>query len=84
MATWMKTNGECVTVEPKNGSDFTLEELKKFVGGYIEIVHMGESLLVVNEEGKLNGLPVNYAASNLYMREVLVGDVLMCRKEQIK
>ena len=38
-----------------------LETLQNLVGGYIELVRMGGGVgLIVNEEGKLNGLPVNF------------------------
>lgn len=39
----------------------SLENLQKIVGGYIETVPVGEKhVLIVNEEGKLQGLPVNF------------------------
>lgn len=39
----------------------TLEALQGLVGGYIETVPVGKALMLVNEEGKLRGLPVNLA-----------------------
>lgn len=33
-----KTNGEVIETSPKNGTNYTLEELKQIVGGYIEII----------------------------------------------
>jgi len=46
----------------------TLEELHKAVGGYIEVVRIGvrDTLMVVNEEGRLIGLKLNRLASLLY------------------
>ena len=42
---------------PENGSDFQLEELKKIVGGWIEIVRCpNDWIMVVNEEGQLPSL----------------------------
>lgn len=39
----------------------TLEDLQCIVGGYIETVTFAEDCtLIVNEEGKLQGLPVNF------------------------
>lgn len=85
MADWIKTNGERIEVQPKNGTDFSLEELQGFVGGYIEIVRMDdEHLMVVNEEGKVYGLPINMTASMLIMRDTIVGDVLVCKSNEIK
>ena len=40
----------------------TLEEMQKLVGGYIESIQPftdGEVALIANEEGKLQGLPLN-------------------------
>lgn len=52
----------------------TLEEMQKLVGGYIESVHYKDNLfLICNEEGKLEGLPVNvvfgmdYIAGNFFI-----------------
>lgn len=66
MATLYPVQGEPREVLPANGKTFTLRELKAFVGGYIEIVYArnGE-LLIVNELGKLEGLPKNEAATRL-------------------
>lgn len=84
MARWMKANGETIEVQPKNGTDYSLEELQGFVGGYIEIILVGDdSYMVVNEEGKLMGLPVNIKASGM-ARDVIVGDVLVCGTDEIK
>lgn len=39
----------------------SLENLQKTVGGYIEVVRLSRDLiLIVNEEGKLLGLPENF------------------------
>ena len=76
----IKANGEMTHVNPADGKAFTLEELQGFVGGYIEIVTtLRGNKLVVNEEGKLNGLPVNIIATEIYGQEdVIVGDALFC------
>lgn len=85
MAKWIKANGETIEVKPKNGTDYSLEELQGFVGGYIEIVRMDdEHFMVVNEEGKVYGLPINMTASMLIMRDTIVGDVLVCKTNEIK
>ena len=39
-------------------------------------------LMIVNEEGKLNGLPFNAKASELYP-DVIVGDVLVCDLKEV-
>lgn len=53
----------------------TLEHLQNMVGGYIETVPMyftKDLIMVVDEEGKLDGRPVNF----VYKGEQIVGSVL--------
>ena len=85
MARILRANGAVEETAPKNGRDFSLEELKNIVGGYIEIVPLesGE-IMIVNEEGKLYHLPVNMQATHLYGYEIIVGDVLVCDKGQVR
>ena len=63
---------------------FKLEELQRYVGGYIELVRLPKHRnMVVNEEGKLRGLGINYKATEIVQKEaarpeIIVGDVLIC------
>ena len=90
MAKWIKTSGEMIEVYPKNdGEVFSLEELKGFVGGYIEFVSLNDhQVLVVNEDGKLMNLPYNHIATEVYNiafqpnRDVIVGDALLCELDK--
>lgn len=85
MAKIYKTTGEVIEVEPKNGKDFKLKELQEIVHGYIELVNYSPTqYMVVNEVGRLIGLPLNLSATRLYNKDVIVGDVLICNKSQIK
>ena len=92
MARIIKTNGEIIPVEPKNGTDFQLEEMQEIVGGYIQLFYLmndvGE-VIVMNEDGKIEGLPTNpkateLAESLLYDGDFIVGDVLVCTNKQIR
>ena len=89
MATLIKLNGTKETVQPKNGNIFSLEELQKYVGGYIEIVpiNYGEyegKLLIVDEEGKIKiGAEINFAASKI-ANQAIVGTVILIDKCQIE
>lgn len=84
MAQLIKATGETAEVEPKNGKDFSLDELNKFVNGYIELVLLADKrYMVVNEEGLLLNLPPNMIASYI-AGQYIVGDVLVCDKKQIK
>ena len=73
-------------VKPKNGTDFTLEELQEFVGGYIEIITLGGGkIMVVNEEGWLLNLPPNWAATTRYgLGSVIAGNALVCNDEEVQ
>ena len=90
MAKIYKTNGEIVDIEPKNGKDFQLKELNEIVGGYIELVTLpNDEYMVVNEEGKMWGLPVNANATAIYHSKIgrcdyIVGDCLICKTSQIR
>lgn len=86
MGCLIKTDGTVKEVYPKNGIDFKLEELSGFVGGYIECVYIpGGFTLVVNEEGKLKGLPYNEVATRLYdnPHDEIVGDAVLCADGEI-
>ena len=78
---------------PADGKEYTLQELQAAVGGMIEIPQTNDFLdsfglvLVVNEEGKLNDLPVNLLASLFYglrLGDIIVGQALLARKDTVK
>ena len=48
MATLIKTDGSKLEIQPQNGLDFQLDELQKFVDGYIDIInlHNGDILVI--------------------------------------
>ena len=55
---------EILVVEPmikpyKAVIDNTLDAMQKVVGGYIEPIYLDDVAVVVNEEGKINGSPLN-------------------------
>lgn len=72
------------------GDKFDLEELQKYVDGYIETVPLdGKTIMVLNEEGKCKGLPYNCRASYLHQKynctdDFVVGDVVLCYSEEIR
>lgn len=59
----------------------SLKEMQEIVGGHIEFVYLPNNIiLVVNEEGKLNNLPVNEIVTSFYypiIKDVIVGNVLL-------
>lgn len=92
MATIYKTNGTTEEVFPKNGKNFTLDELTNIVGGFIEILFFDNGdLMVLNEEGKLLDMNYNMTATKLAHThttiskcDYIAGDVLVCKGSQIE
>ena len=71
-------------------------EVKEFVGGMVEAVHFPNGdLLLLNEEGKLMGLPLNEKASKLWSetfdndnyitgrKDYVVGPAILIRAEAL-
>jgi len=102
MAELIKADGTVEKVRPHDGKKFGLTELREMVGGTIDIQlkpaygRGARQAIVVNDNGKLNGLPVNEVASKIW-REwypiekypynndgLIVGDVLVCGWQQIR
>lgn len=82
----IKANGEVTEITPKNNKTFELEELQKYVGGYIEIVNTNDGrIMVIDEEGKLNNKDENSKATYLFENpfDIIVGDVVVCDSKLI-
>lgn len=90
-------DGQLTVVVPQNRKKFTLEEMQKFVGGYIEIVRppgRSDALLVVDEDGKSKNLPFNPLATKMWQEgceagsmradDPIVGTVLLCHESQVE
>lgn len=95
MAVILRVNGQVEEIEPENGMDFTLEEAQKIVGGWVELLRIAGPLpqydlpekglvMLVNEEGRLDGLPPNEQATMIFQRDFIVGDALICRSNQFQ
>ena len=75
---------------PHYGEKFELKDLQTRVDGYIEIVPLdGGTVMVVNEDGKNNGLPFNPRATGVFQKyshtgDYIVGDVVLCYSEDIQ
>lgn len=83
-----QTDGNVIekTFSKKN---ITLKDMQNIVKGYIEFLYLKDDLImVINEEGKLNSLPVNVKATRLVqergINDLIVGDVLVVNKNLIK
>lgn len=84
-------SGERREVTPANGTDFTLEEAQALVGGYVELIRLADGrLLLVNEEGKFEGLERNDAATVLALlagiasEDCIVGAAVLCDRTMLR
>ena len=85
-ASLIRTDGCGELIMPENEKNFSLEEIQKYVGGYIEIIYLeGDMIMVVNEEGKVMGMDINPIATfiaheNNAIRphDCIVGDAVIC------
>lgn len=92
MATLIKIDGTQQEVKPQNNEFFSLSEMQQYVGGLIQIIRFSdEEAMVVNEEGKLMGLEVNEAATNLaldneaiFFWDCVVGNALICSSNELR
>ena len=69
MAQLLHADGRSEIVAPANGESFTLQELQRYVGGYIEAIYLRDGcVMLVNEEAKLREPipPLNRAATALF------------------
>lgn len=90
MATLIKADSTIKEIKPENGTDFQLEELQKYVHGYIEIIDLrnGE-ILVVNDDGKdrydTNKVATQLAHDNkaIFGWDWIDGDVVRCKSKEV-
>lgn len=64
---------------PSDNLQDTLAILQEAVKGYVEFVQFPRInlLMVVNEEGKINNLPINQVATSFFYRELGVTDYIV-------
>lgn len=86
----IKMTGEILTISPKNGRDFKLAELQKYVDGIIDIVNIPDSeyIYVVNDEGMLckeyNLIASLHCSAKYGCSCSLWGDVIYCHTKMVK
>lgn len=91
-ASLIRTDGCGELIVPENEKDFSLEEIQRYVGGYIEIVYLnGDMIMVVNEEGKIMGMDINPVATfiahdnnSIPAYDYIVGNVVVCKRSMLK
>ena len=85
----IKADGTVTEIEPKNGTDFQLQECYKLLGcDMIQVIPTRAGrIMVIDEEGKLNNKPVNREATamvELFPGDYIVGDALICSEDQFR
>lgn len=89
--TLIKTDGTETKVVAKNGVEFDLAELQEYVGGFIQFLPLPDGRkMCVNENGKIDGLPRNIKAQEVWTLayppekfsieeydQLIVGDVVL-------
>jgi hypothetical protein len=68
MATLLAVDGAMTPVTPADASKgLSLDEMHECVNGFIEVVYLTQpEVLVINDTGKLEGMPINVRATLLY------------------
>lgn len=92
MAILITADDRCREVLPASEKCFTLDELREYVGGWVELAFGTYGIIVVlDEEGKLKGKPINLLATAItHERQVIgyedwiVGDALICEAKEIE
>ncbi len=80
----MPVQGSPKMVMPANGTDFTLREAQKMIGGYVEVVYLRDGrIMLADEEGLLKSLPLNRAASRMAGRPI-VGPALVMPNDMFR
>ena len=91
MATLIKTDGSKLEIQPQNGLDFQLDELQKFVDGYIDIINLHNGVfLEINDRGKAFLVPkkpateIAHKHNAIFGWDYICGDVVMCKDEEVQ
>jgi hypothetical protein len=86
------TEGEISIVNPENGNDYQLQQMRGIVDGSIEIVHLNDVhieglgynlIMVINEEGLFTCEP-NLSATGIWQHSWIHGDVLITQSKRVK
>ena len=96
-ATLLHQDGDIQGVQPANGTDFSLSELKDLLGcSYIEVIYLDNEgsdddlIMIGDEEGRLISDPVeNVQATKVYReswgcQQNIVGNIILCPSSMLK
>ena len=90
----LKASGDVMEIEPKNGTDFKLDELHKHLQcSLVEVININQDdIMVVDEEGKLaSNNVINVNATMLAQEnqaitswDYIAGDAIVCNRKMIR
>jgi len=64
-----------------------IPDIQAVIGGYFQIVNAKDGqIIIINENGKLESLPINQKATELYQYgkyDPIVGDVIICNQSEL-
>lgn len=90
----LKANGEVVEIEPKNGTNFTLDELYAHLQcALVEVINLNQDdIMVIDEEGKwasYNGVNVNATKCAQKNQAItswnyIAGNAIVCNRKMIR
>ena len=90
----LKASGEVMEIEPKNGTDFKLDELHKHLQcSLVEVINLNQDdIMVVDEEGKwASNNVINVNATMLAQEnqaitswDYIAGDAIVCNRKMIR
>lgn len=90
----LKVSGEVMEIEPKNGTDFKLDELYKHLQcSLVEVINLNQDdIMVVDEEGKwASNNVINVNATMLAQEnqaitswDYIAGDAIVCNRKMIR
>ena len=90
----LKFSGEVMEIEPKNGTDFKLDELHKHLQcSLVEVININQDdIMVVDDEGKLKANNVINVNATMLAQEnqaitswdYIAGDAIVCNRKMIR
>ena len=90
----LKFSGDVMEIEPKNGTDFKLDELYKHLNcSLVEVINLNQDdIMVVDEEGKLaSNNVINVNATMLAQEnqaitswDYIAGDAIVCNRKMVR
>ena len=90
----LKFSGDVMEIEPKNGTDFKLDELYKHLQcSLVEVINLNQDdIMVVDDEGKLKANNVINVNATMLAQEnqaitswdYIAGDAIVCNRKMVR